>query len=381
MSQISGFMTVAKMVRPEQAILLRGPTGIGKSAVVRQFADAIGLPMIDVRTAVMQEGDFNGIPNIERIRETGIASNAMYGWFTRACKEAVVLFLDEFPRAMLPVLQGSLQLVLDRELSNDETGKPYRLHPETRVIAAGNFGEEYEGEDLDPAMLRRFLVLDLDPTADEWIDWAKGEVDPIMVEFIKEHRQFLRGDPKANPGSVCPNPATWHQLSLNYEHAGIAPKTWAGSRRPEGAFLIAQGMVGFEATGKLMDFIERYELLLSAEQILNNFSDDMVQERVNGLDTADHIELAEKVVGAIIANPKLKASQAENFEGYAKVIPAEIFMKVYAQLNAARGKDKVLDKLLTKKLTFLQKLVIENAKAAVKVQTKATHAKNGKVEV
>jgi len=374
MSDIKTFKLLAQMLPPNQSILLRGPTGIGKSAIVRQFADSIGMPMVDVRTAVMQEGDFNGIPNIERIRESGIASNAMYGWFVRACREPVVLFLDEFPRAMMPVLQGTLQLVLDRSLSNDEQGNPYELHPETRLIAAGNFGAEYEGEDLDPAMLRRFLVIDLDPGVDEWLSWAKGNVDPVMCAFIKDHPQLLRGDPTLQPGQVCPNPAVWAQLSSNLEYAGISPKTWAGGVRPAGAWAMALGMVGPAAAGRLMDFIERYQILLTPKNILDD-PDDEIWERVEALDTADSIDLSEKIVQHLVARG-IKRSQLENMVKYCKLINAEIFMNLWASIQKAAGDNDKATKVIKALRPELQSRVIEAAKATAAAQGAIAHSKN-----
>jgi hypothetical protein len=376
MSDIKTFKLLAEMLPPSQSILLRGPTGIGKSAIVRQFAEATGKPMVDVRTAVMQEGDFNGIPNIERIRETGIASNAMYGWFVRACREPVVLFLDEFPRAMMPVLQGTLQLVLDRCLSNDEHGNPYELHPETRVIAAGNFGAEYEGEDLDPAMLRRFLVIDLDPGAEEWLEWAKGEVDPVICEFIKEHPGLLRGDPTVAPGEVCPNPAVWAQLSTNMVYANIAPDSWAGGRRPPGAWAMALGMVGPAAAGRLMDYIERYERLLTAKGVLNGVPDaETIIAMVAELDTADSIDLSEKIIEHLKVNG-LKRSQLDNLVEYCKVINAEIFMNFWATMQGDAAENPKSMKVIKVLRPQVSQRVIECAKATVKTQAKIAHERN-----
>ena len=366
---IDDFKYIATRLPPGQAILLRGPTGIGKSAIVRQLADDLGMPMIDVRTATMQEGDFNGIPNLERIRETGIATNAMYGWFVRACNEACVVFLDEFVRGIMPVLQGSLQLTLDRSLSNDERGMPYTLHPETRLIAAGNFGEEYEGEDLDPAMLRRFLVIDLEPTVDEWLGWAKAHVDPIILEFIKENPTLLRGDPTLVPGAVCPNPATWHGLSNNYRHAGMAPSDWCGQTRPRGAFTIAQGMIGLGPAGKLLDFIERYQLLLSAEIVIDTLGKDpTVSDRIKALDAPDAIDLAERVVHHIAERPQLNDKQLANLGEFLKLLSAEVFMKVNAMFGKLQSDNEKLKKLYAQKIrTLMTPLIIEHAGKAAKL--------------
>ena len=78
-------------------------------------------------------------------------------------------------RSLPGVQQSFFQLILDRELGNDKDGNPYRLHPETRVFAAVNHGAEYDVNDMDPALLRRFWTVDLEPTVDNWLEWARDE--------------------------------------------------------------------------------------------------------------------------------------------------------------------------------------------------------------
>ena len=121
--------------------------------------------------------------------------------------------LDELNRSLPGVQQSFFQLVLDRELGNDKNGVPYRLHPDTRVIAAVNFGSEYDVNEMDPALLRRFWVADIEPTATDWIDWAIAhDIDSVLVDFNRQNEMHLRVDPASvEPGTVCPNPASWHR--------------------------------------------------------------------------------------------------------------------------------------------------------------------------
>ena len=261
---------VATKLPPQMAILMRGPTGIGKSFLGKGIADHHGLPFIDVRLSVMSEGDVGGYPDIEGMKETGVMTMCMPAWFMRACKEPVVLMLDEMNRALPGVQQSAFQLVLDRELGNDKDGNPYRLHPETRIVAAVNAGAEYDVNDMDPALLRRFWVCDLEPTTEDWITWAGEEkLDTVLVDFIRQNPAHLRVDPASvEPGSVAPNPASWHRLAQTYAECDMSPATVAGSR-PEGFYALATGFVGFEAAIALTEFVEKYEMVISAEDIID----------------------------------------------------------------------------------------------------------------
>ena len=46
---IATFKIVAPSLPSHIAVLMRGPTGVGKSHIARQIADVHGLPFIDVR--------------------------------------------------------------------------------------------------------------------------------------------------------------------------------------------------------------------------------------------------------------------------------------------------------------------------------------------
>ena len=335
---IATFIHIAPLLPPDQAVLMRGPTGVGKSAMARAVADKLGLPMIDVRTAVMDEGTMGGIPNLEAIKDTGVAHNAMYGWFVRGCKEPVVIFLDEINRAMLPVLQGAFQLVLDREMGNGPDGMPYKLHPETRILAAGNFGAEYESEDLDPAMQRRFMVVDLKPTTEDWLDWSKGKIDEVIREFIRQHPVHLRVDPSTvEPGTICPNPAVWARVNKCLTHAGMAPSKWAGDA-PRGAYSIALGLVGPEASIALVDFAKNYETNITVEDILGNWED--VKDKVADMASDRRFALTDSVKEWVAENT-LTTSQATNLGAWAETLGGEELVNLWTKISQCGNLDNI----------------------------------------
>ena len=170
---ISSFVKTAASIPPHIAILLRGSTGIGKSAIVNQIGKKVNKPVIDVRGSTMSEGDVIGYPDLEGMKVNNVMTFCMPSWFARCCKEPVILFLDEMNRSLPQVQQAFFQIVLDRMLGNDKDGIPYEIHPETQVIAAINYGAEYDVNDIDPALLRRFWTCDIEPDLSTWMDWAK----------------------------------------------------------------------------------------------------------------------------------------------------------------------------------------------------------------
>ena len=341
---------VATKLPPQMAILMRGPTGIGKSFLGKAIADHHELPFIDVRLSVMSEGDVGGYPDIEGMKESGVMTMCMPAWFMRATKEPVVLMLDEMNRALPGVQQSAFQLVLDRELGNDKDGNPYRLHPETRIVAAVNAGAEYDVNDMDPALLRRFWVCDLEPTTEDWITWATDEkLDDVLVDFIRQNPAHLRVDPtQVEPGTVAPNPASWHRLADTYASCGMSPSNIAGTR-PEGFYALATGFVGFEAAIALTEFVEKYEMVISAEDIINSYDD--VKERIAEAEASTVAGIIEKVTVHCKDN-EWKAKQAKNVAAFADDLGGEMLVQLWNAISTTQNLPNIqkLHKLIGQKV-------------------------------
>ena len=162
-------------------VFFRGMHGIGKSEVVYQVADCYrkyygfdDIPLdkflIERRASQMTEGDLMGIPIADI--ESGVTSWLPPDYYHDACENPRILFLDEIDRAPKGVRQGYFQLADSRELN----GK--RLHPGTKMFAAGNggpkAGKHYQVYKMGPAEVDRWWVIDILPTAEDWLEWAIG---------------------------------------------------------------------------------------------------------------------------------------------------------------------------------------------------------------
>ena len=327
---IKTFLSVAPKLPSEMAILLRGPTGVGKSFMAKDIATQLALPLIDVRGSTMQEGDVGGYPDIEGMKENGIMTFCMPSWFVRACNEPVVLMLDELNRSLPGVMQSFFQLVLDRELGNDAKGNPYELHPETRIVAAINCGTEYTVEDMDPALLRRFWVVDLEPTKDDFLEWATGRLAPIVVDFIRQHPEHLRVDPgTVEAGIICPNPASWHRLDTSLKHADLMEDPSAA-----GFYAICTGFIGTEASIQFVDFARNYSRQVTAEDVLDNFDDfkeklkDMPTDRTNALIA----KLAEWS-----KDHDMTLGQAKNIKAWSAMMGDELLVHLWNQISGTQN--------------------------------------------
>ena len=322
---------IATNLPPHIAVLMRGPTGVGKSYVARTIATNLEIPFIDVRGSTMQEGDVIGYPDLEAMKTSGVSTMVLPSWFIRATKEPVVLMLDELNRSMPGVQQGFFQIVLDRELGNDAEGNPIRLHPETRVIAAVNHGAEYDVNDMDPALLRRFFVADITPTSEDWIDWAvANDLDKVLVDFIRQEPAHWRVDPSTvEPGTVVPKPASWHRLDESLRYANIAPADVAGNR-PALLYPIAMGMVGSEAAIAFTNFVENYEMVVSAEDVLTG----KVMAEDLGADASAKNTVIDKLAEHCKDN-KWNMKQAKNVAAFGKALGGELMVQLWNQISSS----------------------------------------------
>ena len=291
---IKTFNSLAPKLPAHIATLMRGPTGVGKSHLARACADELSLPFIDVRGSTMDESQVSGIPDFETSKTDGVATFCLPSWYVRACREPVVLMLDELNRSMPQVMQSFFQIVLDRELGNNSNGESLKLHPETRVFAAINWGSEYDVNDMDPALLRRFWVVDLDPSVNDWIEWAgTAAIDPITIDFVRQHPEHLRPDVSTvEPGTVVPTPASWHRLDESLAHMGMNPSSCAG-QRPDGFYAVCSGFIGTEAAIAFSEFVARYERVISAEDVLAAKVDE---DKAKSLPASEALAVIDKLV-------------------------------------------------------------------------------------
>lgn len=373
----STFSKIAPLFPPEQSILIRGATGIGKSAIVRQIATNLNLNFIDVRGSTMDEAAVGGLPDLEAIKNSGVACYVLPSWYVRACKEPSLLFLDELNRSMPPVMQSFFQIVLDRQLGNNVDGMPLSLHPKSRVFAAVNFGGEYDVSAMDPALLRRFNVIDLEASLDEWCEWAAGAGhDPILLEFLKTNpKHFVEKNLKAvENGKVVPHPASWSMVDRNLKHAGLNASKIAGQKNDLHYSLI-RGSIGDEAAAAYCAFVDKYELVLSAEDILNGKLSEKRKKAMRG-NVSEFNAGIEKILEFSKTN-KFTDSQVKNAVDFARLGGEEILFHFFSSLmpiaseapaehqqNCERNLVNVLAEIKPENLELLVKKSIEKENAS-----------------
>ena len=315
--QIKTFNHVAEAVSTESSILIRGPHGIGKSQLVHQLGEKLNLDVIDRRLSQMSEGDMVGLPELV----DGVTRFCPPDWYVKACKSPCILLLDEINRATPEVMQAAFLIVLDRELNG------HTLHEDTRIVACVNASADYQVNEMDPALLDRFWVVDLEPTVDDWIEWAKSRgVDSVIVDFIRQNHAHLRHEGSIEPGKVYPSPRSYERLDTVLKSAGMAPESLAGTKPTSGFYATCLGFIGTEASISLNDFVKAYEFQVSADDVLNNF--DNVKEKIKQLSNdkinSVYIKIVDNCKGS-----EWTVDQASNVHKFSKLLSGESMVALW----------------------------------------------------
>ena len=207
-------MTLLEVTPTWQNIMLTGRHGIGKSQILTRYFKEKGIPVKTLFLGQMSDpGDLLGLPNKDE--KTGKTVFMPPYWFP-VDGQPIVLFLDEINRARPEILQTVMDLVLNRKLAGRE------LPEGSRIIAAGNDGEEYQLTDLDPALVSRFNIYTFRPTVEDWLLWAtRTGLDERILNFIGANPELLdrSADTKEDQGlDKDPDRRAWEKVARLMEN-------------------------------------------------------------------------------------------------------------------------------------------------------------------
>ena len=254
-SAISSALRV--LVNARQPVFLWGGPGIGKSAVIRQLAAALSMPLRDVRALLLDPVDLRGLPFL--------GSDGRSKWATPEFLPqdgAGILFLDELNAAPAMVQASCYQLVLDRKLGE------YTLPAGWAIIAAGNRDSDRAVTTRMPTPLRnRFVHLEFEVDMQEWSEWAiQAGVRPEVIAFLRFRAELLNAfDRDAN---AFPSPRSWEFVSRILE----------SQPDPSIEHELFAGAVGGGAATEFSAFLRMFRELPNIDAILVNPQKEPVPE-------------------------------------------------------------------------------------------------------
>jgi hypothetical protein len=196
---LSEFLLKVAKNRP---VFIWGSPGIGKSDIVKAYAKTIGLECVALLGSQLSPEDIIGIPQM------------MDGTF-RFCPPRMIarhepycLFLDEFNACTTEVQKVFYTLIHDRRIGE------YVLPEGSVVLAAGNRAQDHAIVlRLSSALINRMVHVHLNPTCDNWINWAKkNHLHPLIIDYIATRPEALVMPPNQDEQPFS-TPRSWHILS------------------------------------------------------------------------------------------------------------------------------------------------------------------------
>ncbi|MDC0671506.1 AAA family ATPase [Nannocystis sp. ncelm1] len=196
---LAEFLLHVAVVRP---VFIWGPPGIGKSAIVQQFARQVDLPCVSLLGSQLAPEDLIGVPQIVD-GKSRFCPPTMIARDTPYC-----LFLDELNACSHEVQKAFYSLIHERRLGE------YELPRGSIVIGAGNRAQDSAiVRPMSSALLNRMIHVQLQTSHRDWLEWAHAnEIHPTVIEYVQNRPDHLWSQPPKTEEPFS-TPRSWHMLS------------------------------------------------------------------------------------------------------------------------------------------------------------------------
>lgn len=287
MPNIKEIKEIIKLTPSDQAIMLIGIHGIGKSEIAKQILEEMGYATITFFLGQLSDvGDLIGLPDRTEVEfDYGgqktiqkITEFCPPKWWPRNDTVKFAIIMDEFNRGKPEIYNCVLDFVLNNKMNG------LSLPKDTIKIALQNPSDErygYDVKELDMAVKDRFNIYNFKPTSDEWIDYAiaqkfhnmvigfitknKDYLDPPM---ISENSQISDTNQVMDSAGVFPSRRSWERVSkLLYANPTLYEKDDGKTME---TMLI--GIVGLGATSKFISHYKDWKNKMSGATIVTNWN-------------------------------------------------------------------------------------------------------------
>ena len=250
-------------VAPVRPIFIWGPPGIGKTAIVTQFAAEIGDDVVSMLGSQLAPEDLIGVPRIVGEHSVFAPPRLIAGR-----ERPFVLFIDEFNASSPEVQKAFYSLITEQRLGE------YRLPAGSIVILAGNRAADNAiTRQVSSALMNRVVHIELRASSRDWLRWAYGMgIHEHVIRYIETRPDHLFAAPPKTEEPFS-TPRSWHILSdsLRAYGSGLTPEIAAalaeGTVSPSHARNFAGFVRGLMNTVRVDDIIDgRAPLPLAPEE-------------------------------------------------------------------------------------------------------------------
>lgn len=265
MRPVAVIETLISMIKAQQPVMLHGSPGIGKSQVVKQVADSMGLQLIDLRLSQLDPVDLRGVPSVN-------AKTKQTNWNTPSFLPhdgKGIIFYDEINTATQSMQAAAYQLILDRKLGD------YKLPDGWAQVAAGNRSTDRAiVNQMSTALKNRFAHINFEVNLDDWCGWAlSNNIATSVLSFLR-FRSTLLNEFEAKDTS---KEELARVAKLRNSNAFATPRSWEAVSKlmstkpnPLHEFEIYSGIVGEGAAIEFMGFLKFERELPNLDVLMMN---------------------------------------------------------------------------------------------------------------
>ena len=207
-------------VEKQRPILLIGPPGIGKTAIMEQLASELGIGLISYSMTHHTRQSAIGLPFISRRtyggREYDVTEYTMseiiasvYDLMEETGVKEGILFLDEINCVSETLSPLMLQFLQYKVFGG------HRIPDGWIIVTAGNPPEYNESaREFDPVTLDRLKKIDVEPDYEAWKEYAvSAGMHPAVLAFLSSKRNCFYSVETTVDGRSIVTPRGWEDLS------------------------------------------------------------------------------------------------------------------------------------------------------------------------
>lgn len=300
-------------------VLLEGRHGVGKSQLIEQAADELGISCITRDLSLMEPTDLIGLP----VQVNGRTKYSPPSFLPDSGKGLLVF--EELNRSEKYMMAPCLQLLTARTLND------YCLPKGWLCVAAINPASDgYDTSQLDPALLSRFVRIEVIPCVKSWIAW--GTDSGIHASVLK----FVSMTPDIFAASES-NPRSWAYVSdvlKAYQSIGLEDENLL--------VVTLAGVIGDSLATAFVQSSLREEESIPADSILRDY--EKVQTTIRQWVKGKRMDLLNSTVHGVMvalqnvdtaASVASEATLGQNLGLFIEDIPADLSRKLKKAANSA----------------------------------------------
>jgi hypothetical protein len=205
-SELTAFLPVAW--KAKRQILIKGPPGVGKTAIVSQAANDGGYGLVVSHPAIDDPTDYKGFP--AKAADGEHATFLPFGnlWRVLKADKPTIWLIDDIGQASDSVQKALMQLIH----VNGRRLNGHTLSDLVVIVGATNEVGHRAGVTgmLEPVKSRWETIIELTSDVNDWTTWAiNNNMPPVLIAFLRTRPELLHKFEPTKEITNGPQPRTW----------------------------------------------------------------------------------------------------------------------------------------------------------------------------